>query len=87
MRWSRDAKCAEHPYLTAAQPEPAEHLVLAAGEQGANPAQARGHTKGTYLEIRPGRSPAPEHAIRDVFSHAAEAYLNKTIDVSNLLAR
>jgi len=70
MGRSGDAERAEHAHLTAAQSEPAEHLVLSTCEQGTDPAQARGHPQGVHLEVRPRSSPAIKNPIRDVFSHA-----------------
>jgi hypothetical protein len=69
MGRTSDAERAEHAHLAPAQPELAEDLLLAACEEGTNPAQARSHPKGLHLEIRARRSPAPKDPIRYVFCH------------------
>ena len=79
MRGSCDAQRAEHAHLAPAQPEAAEDLLLAACEQGTNAAETRGHPKWIHLEIRARRSPATEHAIGDVFSHAVNRTSRKLL--------
>ena len=70
MGRTSDAERAEHAHLAPAQPKPAKDLVLAACEEGTDPAQSRGDTQGVQLEVRARRSPTIKDPIRDVFSHA-----------------